>query len=70
LSASGGRHYFNGDIYYLGKYGYYWTSSVDGGKSRYLHVDTGRRLLQVAGTAFHSFNRGNGFSVRCVRDLH
>jgi uncharacterized protein (TIGR02145 family) len=60
LSAAGSRYYSNGSINSVGTYGYYWTSSVDGDKSRLLHINGG-------GTYFHSYNRAYGFSVRCVK---
>ena len=62
LSAAGLRDYSNGSIYNVGSRGYYWTSSVDGDRSRNLNINSGS-------TNFNSNDRAYGFSVRCVKHL-
>jgi uncharacterized protein (TIGR02145 family) len=62
LSAAGRRNNFFGTIRNVGVNGYYWTSSVDGGRSRALHIASGS-------THFNSYNRAYGCSVRCVKHL-
>ena len=44
-----------------GSEGYYWSSTIDGDRSRYLHFsgDSASRF---------SSNRANGFSVRCLKE--
>jgi len=62
LSVAGYRNHSTGSIYDVDAFGSYWTSSVDGDKSRNLSIDSG-------GTHFGSNNRSFGFSVRCVKHL-
>jgi uncharacterized protein (TIGR02145 family) len=62
LSASGGRDNVDGTINSVGSSGYYWTSSVDGDKSRRLGIVS-------ANTSLKSDERAYGFSVRCVKHL-
>ena len=59
LTAAGNRNHSNGSIYNVGSRGYYWTSSVDGDRSRNLNINSGS-------TNFNSNDRAYGFSVRCV----
>ena len=61
LSATGYR-YTSGIIYNVGTYGNYWTSSVDGERSRLMDIHSG-------GTNFNSESRAYGYSVRCVKHL-
>ena len=62
LSAAGYRSNSNGNISNVGTGGHYWTSSIDGDKSRSLSIYSG-------GTGFSSDSRAYGFSVRCVKHL-
>jgi uncharacterized protein (TIGR02145 family) len=62
LSAAGYRDNNNGSINNVGNNGRYWTSSVDGDRSR-------RQLINSAGMYIFSSFRSDGFSVRCVKHL-
>jgi uncharacterized protein (TIGR02145 family) len=62
LSAAGYRSYSDGSVDNVGINGYYWTSSVDGGRSRNLNIHSGS-------ANFYSSSRATGFSVRCVKHL-
>lgn len=62
LSAAGNRRGSDGSILHLGSNGYYWASTVDGDRSRYMNIYSGN-------TNFYSHYRANGFSVRCVKHL-
>lgn len=57
--TAGNRNNSNASINNVGSNGNYWTSTVDGDRSRNLNINSG-------GTNFNSNNRANGFSVRCV----
>ena len=53
----------NGNFYYAGDYGYWWSSSPDGSNS------WSRFLNYASGYVYRDFNdQRGGFSVRCVRD--
>jgi uncharacterized protein (TIGR02145 family) len=49
-----------GTLFNAGSYGYYWSSTVNDGYSRFLGFNSG------ASMEIHS--RANGFSVRCLKD--
>jgi len=55
------RDGFYGGLYMLGSGGYYWSSTIEGAKSRYLFFSS-----STSDTSFDY--RANGFSVRCIKD--
>jgi len=58
LTLSGGRSRSSAALYYVGRYGRYWTSSVSDSNARYLNFNT-------SSAAFSSHGRASGFAVRC-----
>ena len=60
----GGNRYDNGNFFSIGQSGYYWSSSMYGG------LDAKYLVLEYdSDTALVDWNlRGNGMSVRCVKD--
>ena len=50
-----------GLLFLVGNTGHYWTSTVDGDKSRMLYFYTG-------GIPHTAVNRARGYSVRCIKD--
>ncbi len=61
LVSAGSRSSSDGSILIAGSFGYYWSSSVDGDRARY--------LLFVSGFANSSDDfRARGFSARCLED--
>jgi len=61
LPVAGYRHSSDGSLGYVGSGGYYWSSTVDGTRSRSLSFGSSN--------AFVSSNyRALGFSVRCLKD--
>jgi hypothetical protein len=62
LSAAGYRDISNGSIHHVGMYGHYWTSGVDGDRSRNLSFYSDSVFIR-------SNLRSGGFSVRCVKHL-
>ncbi len=63
LPASGYRHYTVGELYYAGRYGYYWLAEGNE-DSRSSCLEFGRGYVTTS-----YGNRGQGFPVRCVLDL-
>ncbi len=61
LSLAGCHYYSNGSLVNVGSYGYYWSSTVTGSKSRHLLFNSGSALM-------FSFYRAFGFAVRCIKD--
>jgi uncharacterized protein (TIGR02145 family) len=61
LTRGGGRDITNGSIYNLGVYGYYWSSNVNNNESINLYFLFNNAIMS-------SYNRSDGFSVRCIRD--
>ncbi len=61
LPVAGSRSYSNGSLGNVGSRGYYWSSTVDGAYSRFLHFRSSVAYMS-------SFNRANGYSVRCLKD--
>ncbi|MCP4232415.1 MAG: hypothetical protein GY770_02345 [Aestuariibacter sp.] len=61
LTLVGYRDNANGSIPAVGDYGNYWSSTVDGIKSRYVYFYSGN-------AAMHLQNRAHGFAVRCLKD--
>ncbi|MBT5355883.1 MAG: hypothetical protein HOK95_04725 [Candidatus Marinimicrobia bacterium] len=62
--AGGYRYYNNGSYYYIGSYGYFWSSSEN--YSNYAWI----RTLYYNYLEVYRYNvsKNYGFSVRCVRD--
>jgi len=61
LPMAGNRNYGVGSLSSVGSYGYYWSSTVDGIKSRSLD-------FYSSGAYMWSPIRAAGFSVRCIKD--
>ncbi len=62
LTVGGVREASSGSSFCVGSYGFYWSSTVDGTRSRYL--DFGGY-----GPGMKTLSRGYGASVRCIKDL-
>jgi uncharacterized protein (TIGR02145 family) len=60
----GGFRYYDGSYFYIGYYGYWWSSTEFGSYTAW------SRLLVYANSvvARNDYNKQGGFSVRCVRD--
>ncbi len=62
LPMAGHRGSSSGSLLDVGTEGYYWSSTVSSASSR--------SLLFVSSNAFmFTYNRANGFSVRCIKEL-
>jgi uncharacterized protein (TIGR02145 family) len=61
LPLGGNRLYGDGWISLVGVRGTYWSSSVSGPLARYL-------LISSSNTRLYAYYRGNGLSVRCIKD--
>ena len=61
LVAAGYRDRNDGSIYVAGHHGCYWSSTVNGTDSRYLH-------FYDSSAGMDHYNRAYGFSVRCLED--
>ena len=59
---AGNRFSDSGSMGVLGSYGNYWSSSINGANAYNLNFNTG------GVSPGNSSNRGNGFSVRCLKD--
>jgi uncharacterized protein (TIGR02145 family) len=62
LTLAGLRNHSSGSIGLVDKFGYYWLSSVSGAFSRALYFDNTFAVNS-------SFLRGNGLSVRCLKEV-
>ncbi len=62
LPLAGQRNRSNGEIEIVGHSGLYWSSTVDGPTSRYLHFYSSWASVYQGG------NRALGVSVRCIND--
>jgi uncharacterized protein (TIGR02145 family) len=61
LPVAGVRHGGNGSLMNVGSYGYYWSSTADGIRSK----------AYILGNVNMTFDlRVYGFSVRCIKDCH
>ena len=61
----GGDRYYNDGYYYLmGKYGYFWSSTASNSNDAWSLILS----YKYSGVEWYNSNKGNGFSVRCVRD--
>jgi hypothetical protein len=61
LPMAGSRSASTGDISLAGSGGYYWTSTVDGTKSRVVVISESQAFVSTS-------VRGDGKSVRCIRN--
>ena len=61
LTFAGNRGGSNGSFNYIGDIGYYWSSTISGTNSDYLHS-------LVSGVSMKSAGRAYAFSVRCIKD--
>jgi uncharacterized protein (TIGR02145 family) len=61
LPVAGYRHYSLGSLSYVGSYGFYWSSSVNGTYAQYLF------FISSKATWSNDF-RASGYSVRCLKD--
>ena len=59
----GYRNYYSGYFFYLGDYGYWWSSSPSGSDAWFRYLSSGDSLVSR-----YYFSVRFGFSVRCVRD--
>ena len=62
LPLPGARYYVDGSLLYAGTSAYYWSNTV-------ISTDAAR-FLSIAsnGASMNTFNRANGFSVRCIKE--
>lgn len=60
LTVTGNRYHRNGLLFSVGSYGYYWSSTVNSTRSRF--------LIFGSDAKFRSGLRANGFCVRCIKD--
>jgi uncharacterized protein (TIGR02145 family) len=61
LPMAGYRSGSNGSLYYVGSYGFYWSSTVSGVGSRNLR-------FYSSPSGMSTLNRADGISVRCLKD--
>ena len=61
LPVAGYRVLSGGSLDDVGYFGYYWSSTVDGSYSRYLHFYSGNAYMVIN-------SRASGSSVRCLKD--
>ena len=61
LPVAGHRYFSNGSLFIVGSYGDYWSSTVDGARSR-------RLLFYSTSARMGSYYRASGLSVRCLKD--
>jgi uncharacterized protein (TIGR02145 family) len=61
LPMAGTRYFSSGSLTTVGSTGYYWSSTVDGTRSRYLYFSSSNALVS---NFFHAY----GHSVRCIKD--
>jgi uncharacterized protein (TIGR02145 family) len=59
FTAAGNRYFTNGTLNSTGSSGYYWSSSVNGGRSSY-------RNFHSSSTTTSNLYRAYGYSVRCI----
>lgn len=62
IKLAGSRYWNNGQYYDQGTYGSYWSSSPFSTGTYGVYFSSG------GGKFVHSYNRGNGFSVRCLKN--
>ena len=61
LPVAGYRDFSDGALLSVGSFGLYWSSTIGGPRSRIL-------FLSSSNASMYSYNRANGFSVRCLKD--
>ena len=61
LSVAGIRNGSNAALSFVGSYGFYWSSTVDGTSARYLYFFS-------SGAGMLNRDRANGISVRCLQE--
>lgn len=61
LPVAGNRYFSNGSLYFVGSYGFYWSSTVSGTNARNLNFNSSTAYM-------YSGYRAYGFSVRCIKD--
>ena len=61
LPVAGARYSSDGSLNFVGSYGFYWSSAVDGTYSRFLSFSSSPADM-------FSYFRAFGFSVRCIKD--
>ena len=61
LPVAGFRTSSTGSLFNVGEYGRYWSSTVISTNSRNLYFNSSNAYM-------NTFNRGNGDSVRCIKD--
>jgi hypothetical protein len=61
LTVAGTRARSSGSLYYVGSYGYYWSSMVDGINAPYLYFSSSPAYIV-------NMHRAHGFSARCILD--
>ena len=61
-----GFRYFNGNFYSLGYYGYWWSSSPDGGGAIYRSLFSGNSDV----FRYYDYFPQDGFSVRCLKTFN
>ena len=59
----GGDRFTNGNFYYAGSSGSWWSSSPSGSYAWYRYLSS-----DLPGVDRNDFSRRSGFSVRCLRD--
>jgi uncharacterized protein (TIGR02145 family) len=63
LAVAGNRNNSNGSLNNAGSNGNYWSSSINGTNAYNLNFNAS------SVNPANNNNRGNGFSVRCLKDL-
>ena len=61
LTPAGLIWYGDGELVGDGSTGYYWSSTVSGAAARYLYISSSNAYV-------NALERGNGYSVRCIKD--
>jgi hypothetical protein len=61
LPVAGARTRWNGVLSSVGSYGYYWSSTVNGGSSWHLNFSSGDAYM---GSNYRAY----GFAIRCLKD--
>ena len=66
--AVGYRSYDSGSLYYVGESGYCWSASTHPSYTNYAYNLCFRYNGTVYPAEYYNYRRGNGYSVRCVRE--
>ena len=62
LPMAGLRESCSGSLFFVGSYGFYWSSTVFGSNARRLY-------FYSCGASMYSSNRAGGGSVRCIKEM-